>query len=172
MNIVGARTIVGLAAGLVLLAAPALSAEHGEGGGHFGGGHFGGENFGGHFDAPHMEDHFGGDHIGAPDHALADHFHGIPDFHGRDFGHFSPAEREMWTGGRWVHDWHDGRLGWWWTLGDDWYFYPEPIYPYPSYVAPAAAGGSYYCANPPGYYPSVQTCDAPWQAVPAVVPPP
>src|SRR5205807_5357045 len=131
--------------------------------GHLGGAeHFGGmEHFGG-------TEHFGGaEHFGAPQHAFADHS-GHFDFHGHDFAHFSPAEREMWTGGRWVHDWHDDRLGWWWTVGDDWYFYPEPIYPYPTYVAPAAADGSYYCANPPGYYPSVETCDAPWQAVPAV----
>jgi hypothetical protein len=25
----------------------------------------------------------------------------------------------------------------------------------------------YYCTNPPGYYPSVQTCPTPWQRVPA-----
>jgi len=37
----------------------------------------------------------------------------VPDFHGRDFGHFSLGERNVWQGGRWVHDWHAGRYGWW-----------------------------------------------------------
>ena len=60
-----------------------------------------------------------------------------PDFHGRDFGRFAPGERNIWSGGRWVNDWHDSRFGWWWVLGDSWYFYPEPVYPYPTYVAPA-----------------------------------
>jgi hypothetical protein len=60
------------------------------------------------------------------------------DFRGRDFHHFDDHERTIWIGGRWHHDWHDGRYGWWWDLGDVWYFYPEPIYPYPTYVTSEA----------------------------------
>jgi len=56
------------------------------------------------------------------------------DFHGRDYRRFSLEERRFWGAGRWFHDFHDGRLGWWWVVGGVWYYYPEPIYPYPTYV--------------------------------------
>ena len=110
-------------------------------------------------------------------------FHGHPgyDFHGRDFRGFSPREMGVWRGGRWVHGWHDGRFAWWWTAGGGWYFYPAPIYPYPTYVPPAIivqqpppvptglppAQFWYYCDNPQGYYPYVAACSGPWRQVPA-----
>ena len=59
------------------------------------------------------------------------------DFHGREFGHFGPGELRAWRGGAWRHEWHDGRFAWWWVVGGGWYFYPEPIWPYPTYVPPA-----------------------------------
>ena len=119
------------------------------------------------------------------------------DFHGRDFGHFRPEELALWRGGHWIHDWHGGRFGWWWFADGFWYFYPQPIYPYPTYVAPvvveeappappgppprvvapqpiqpqAQAQAWYYCDNPRGYYPYVQSCPTPWRAVPAAPPP-
>lgn len=106
------------------------------------------------------------------------------DFHGRDFHRFTPHELGFWSGGRWVHDWHDGRFGWWWFVGDGWYFYPEPIYPYPTYVPPAVivqqappvptglppATSWYYCDNPQGYYPYVASCATSWREVPAAPP--
>lgn len=110
-------------------------------------------------------------------------FHG--DFHGRDFHHFTPYELGLWRGGHWVHGWHDGRLAWWWTVGNGWYFYPAPIYPFPTYVPPPVvvaqppgvmappptgrppAQSWYYCYNPPGYYPYVPACNGPWRPVPA-----
>ena len=109
---------------------------------------------------------------------------GAPDFHGRDFHHFDARERAIWRGGAWVHDWHDGRYGWWWQLGGGWYFYPEPIYPYPTYVPPAIvvqqsppvptglppAQFWYYCDNPQGYYPYVASCNGPWREVPVTPP--
>lgn len=108
------------------------------------------------------------------------------DFHGRDFHGFSPHELSVWRGGRWIHDWHDGRYGWWWFVDGGWYFYPEPIYPYPTYVPPAVvvqqppptpqglppAQNWYYCDNPKGYYPYVASCNGPWRAVPATPPAP
>jgi hypothetical protein len=111
---------------------------------------------------------------GAPRGGSSSHF----TFAHRDFGHFSPAERQNWTGGRWNRSWHNGRFGWWWLAGGAWYFYDVPVYPYPGYVSdyyadddsgPANPGGPawYYCQNPPGYYPYVQTCAVPWQPVPA-----
>lgn len=111
---------------------------------------------------------------------------GAPDFHGRDFHHFNDHDRAIWRGGRWVHDWHDGRYGWWWLVGGFWYFYPEPIYPYPTYVPPAVVVQQpppmpsglpptqswYYCDNPQGYYPYVASCNGPWREVPATPPNP
>lgn len=78
----------------------------------------------------HDDRDFHGEHRG-PD------FHRHADFHGHDFRHFTPFELELWRGGGWFHDWHDGRYGWWWMVDGYWYWYPEPIYPYPTYVPPA-----------------------------------
>lgn len=104
--------------------------------------------------------------------------HGV-DLHGRDFDHFSPGDRALWRGGGWFHDWHDGRFAWWWVAGGFWYFYPEPIYPSPTYVPPAivvqappAPAGMppeqywYYCDSPRGYYPYVASCNGTWRGVP------
>jgi hypothetical protein len=97
----------------------------------------------------------------------------------RDIHHFRDHDFDAWRGGRWFHVDHDGRPGWWWVVGDQWYFYPAPVYPYPDpYVppvlaqvpvpAPVAPGATwYYCDNPAGYYPYVAQCAAPWRAVPA-----
>lgn len=35
--------------------------------------------------------------------------------------------RAHWGQGRWVHDRHNGALGWWWVVGGMWYFYPHPV---------------------------------------------
>jgi len=97
-----------------------------------------------------------------------------------------------WHGGHgWHHGWHGG-WGWGWGVGigfyDPWwpgyygYGYSPYYYPYysePSVTvlqqAPAAqaapAASWYYCDNPAGYYPYVQTCSQPWRPV-APTPPP
>jgi hypothetical protein len=109
-----------------------------------------------------------------------------PDFHGRDFARFAPRERNIWARGHWINDWHGPRYGWWWVVGDAWYFYPRPIYPYPMYVPPAIveqqapptpvglppAENWYFCDNPQGYYPYVASCNGPWRSVPTTPPPP
>src|SRR5215469_11460270 len=73
------------------------------------------------------------------DHERHEEWHGEGrhphDFRGRDFHHFDERERAIWIGGRWHHDWYGGRFGWWWEVGRVWYFYPEPVYPYPTYIA-------------------------------------
>lgn len=114
------------------------------------------------------------------------------DFHGRDFRRFSVEERGLWLGGRWFHDFHNGRYGWWWVVDGVWYFYPQPIYPYPTYIpepeavvsapppgayptppaygVPAPPPAWYYCDNPQGYYPYVQACSSGWRQVPAAPP--
>jgi hypothetical protein len=63
-----------------------------------------------------------------------------------------------WEGGRWRHEVHNGRPGWWWDTGGVWYWYPERMDGPPPYIseeyvddagyAPAAA-----YAPPPGAYP-------------------
>ena len=126
--------------------------------------------------APHHDYHHPHGPHGHPYHA--------PDFHGRDFAHFSPHNRALWRRGHWVHGWHDGRYAWWWDVGGFWYFYPTPVYPYPTYVPPAIvvqqappvpvgmppASTWYYCGNPAGYYPYVASCNVAWRAVPAAPP--
>jgi hypothetical protein len=104
-------------------------------------------------------------------------WHGhIERFHEHDWG--------VWRGGHWRHELHDGRWGWWWTVGPTWYFYPEPVYPYPNPYEPPVAvivkpappkteppppppQNWYYCESAKGYYPYVPTCPSGWQAVPA-----
>jgi hypothetical protein len=160
MSILRTRFIVALTASLMLPAGSVLAAE-GQGGG-----------FHGAMGAPHVEGHFGGtEHFAPQGQALAGLHHHF-DFHRHDFGHFTPEERAHWRGGHWRHDWHDGRLGWWWILDGDWYSYPEPVYPYRDDVIPDDMSGWYYCANPLGYYPYVASCAVPWQFVPPAAPPP
>lgn len=102
-----------------------------------------------------------------------------PEFHGRAFSALRPEERAHWATGEWRHVMHNGVFGWWWFLDDDWYFYNEPVYPYPTYIAPLLSVQEtpdtpppapywYYCANPQGYYPYVPACPIGWQTVPAV----
>lgn len=107
------------------------------------------------------------------------------DFHGRDFHGFSREERGIWERGHWIHDWHDGRFAWWWSVDGFWYIYPEPVYPFPLYVPPAIvvqqappvpsglppAQSWYYCDDPKGYYPYVASCNGPWRGVPVTPPP-
>jgi hypothetical protein len=111
---------------------------------------------------------------------------------GRPGAHLSFGVGPGWTGGRWVHGWHGPRHGWWWTVGNSWYAYPRPAYPYPSYLPPPVVSADgydsyrpapqgytrgpdgnpqrpeywYFCANPEGYYPYVHDCDD-WQQEPA-----
>ena len=93
-----------------------------------------------------------------------------------DIRHFQDRDLERWRQGHWYHGGHEGRAGWWWVVGDLWYFYPAPIYPYPNPYQPPATMAAvpptppaqyYYCDSPPGYYPYVPDCKAPWRVVPA-----
>lgn len=102
-----------------------------------------------------------------------------------DFRHFDRHDYRLWHRGGWQHSWHDGRFGWWWIAGGEWFFYPEPVYPYPdplAYVplqtvvvppppqtiAPQTVQQLwYYCDSARGYYPYVATCPSGWRAVPA-----
>jgi len=94
-------------------------------------------------------------HVGGPG--------GTPRMHGgpmpaRNFAGHAYRGHMAWEGGRWRHEVHNGRPGWWWDVGGVWYWYPERLDGPPAYVseefaddvaydAPAAA-----YAPPPGAY--------------------
>ena len=98
-------------------------------------------------------------------------------WHG-EIGHFDRDDLQLWRGGRWLRDRHEGRLGWWWVVADVWYFYPKPVYPYPDpYIPPtvvvhtmppSSAKFWYYCEFSKEYYPYVAICPEKWKVVPAV----
>jgi hypothetical protein len=106
-------------------------------------------------------------------------------FYGHDFAHFTPHEVDLWHEGRWHQEFHDGRYGWWYDVDGIWYFYPQPVYPYPTFVPdvvyipeveaappPVAVNPApppyyyYYCDDAQAYYPYVTSCDTPWRPVP------
>ena len=109
-----------------------------------------------------------------------------------DIRHFDRHDIRIWRGGQWHHGRHGGRLGWWWVVGGVWYFYPQPVYPFPNpYVPPVvvqqpppvyverpqsgaqpAPGAQppatwYYCDQSRAYYPYVRACPGGWKPVPA-----
>jgi hypothetical protein len=53
----------------------------------------------------------------------------------RNFGGHLYHGRQAWEGGRWRHEAHNGRFGWWWDVGGVWYFYPQPMDGPPAYVS-------------------------------------
>jgi hypothetical protein len=120
-------------------------------------------------------------------------------FYGRDYAHFGPREAELWHRGAWHREFHDGRFGWWYAVDGIWYFYDQPIYPYPTFVPdvvyipeeeeapppvyadappepPPPQYGQpqtnyyYFCQDAQTYYPYVTSCASPWQPVPAAPP--
>ena len=70
----------------------------------------------------------------------------------RDFGGHPYRGRLAWEGGRWHHEMHNGRMGWWWDVGGVWYFYPQPIEGPPAYVSDDFVDDVAY-ADAPGYPP-------------------
>jgi hypothetical protein len=53
----------------------------------------------------------------------------------RNFGGHAYHGRMAWEGGRWRHEMHNGRYGWWWDVGGAWYFYPQQMDGPPAYVS-------------------------------------
>ncbi len=94
-----------------------------------------------------------------------DGWHNHPGW-GGDIRHF---DRHAWEGGHWWHGDYGGRLGWWWIIGPNWFWYPTPVYPYPDpFVPPTATPGYWYwCDFYRQYYPYVGSCPSGWRAVPA-----
>jgi hypothetical protein len=73
----------------------------------------------------------------------------------RDWGGRAYRGNLAWEGGRWRHEHHNGRYGWWWDVGGAWYYYPERIDGPPAYISeeyvddvPVA-----YAPPPPAYAP-------------------
>ncbi len=107
-------------------------------------------------------------------------------WHG-DIRHFNRYDAKLWHTGKWRHDRHDGRLGWWWVAAGTWYFYTRPVYPYPDpytppvvvinppvvvsappQIVPAPAVQYwYFCTAANEYYPYVSSCPEGWKTVPA-----
>ncbi len=77
----------------------------------------------------------------------------------RNFGGQPYRGHLAWEGGRWHHEVHNGRPGWWWDVGGVWYYYPQPMEGPPTYVSedyiddvgPPVAG-AYAPPPPPGAY--------------------
>ena len=53
----------------------------------------------------------------------------------RDFGGHAYRGRLAWDAGRWHHEVHNGRDGWWWDVGGVWYYYPERMEGPPAYIS-------------------------------------
>ena len=68
----------------------------------------------------------------------------------RDFGGHGYRGRVGWEGGRWRHEIHNGRDGWWWDVGGVWYYYPERLDGPPTYVSEDYADDVVYA--PAGAY--------------------
>jgi hypothetical protein len=73
----------------------------------------------------------------------------------RDWGGHAYRGNLAWEGGRWRHENHNGRYGWWWDVGGVWYYYPERMDGPPAYISeeyiddvPVA-----YAPPPPAYAP-------------------
>jgi hypothetical protein len=119
-----------------------------------------------------------------------------PGFARRGFGGHFYRGALAWDRGAWRHEMRNGRYGWWWDVGGAWYFYPQPVYPYPTVIsdvevledpamadappldegAPAGAYAAPPDAPPPGAYPPPPVVVAPAPVVvapaPVIVAPP
>jgi hypothetical protein len=107
---------------------------------------------------------------------------------------FYRHEPRIWAGGNWYQGNYMGRPGWYWVVGGNYYYYPRPIYPYPTpYIAPTVVvpvtmpapvttpiklesqpQGQvwYFCESANAYYPYVSECNGEWKTMPAIPPAP
>lgn len=76
-----------------------------------------------------LAERFGPGHDAAHDREFA-HVH-RHDFRSHDVKSLDETEKARWVAGLWHRDWHYGRWGWWYDIGDVWYPYVAPVYPYP-----------------------------------------
>lgn len=69
-----------------------------------------------------------------------------------------------WQHGYWFHGAYMGRPGWWWVVGPTWYYYPVPVYPYPTQTV------AVYSVQVPGAPPPPTTVIANSSAPPSPLP--
>lgn len=91
----------------------------------------------------------------------------------RNFGGHVYRGRQAWEGGRWRHEVHNGRYGWWWDVGGVWYFYPQPMDGPPTYVSDYEVVEDYGGPDgpPAGYPPPPPVAYAPPPPPPPPPPP-
>jgi hypothetical protein len=87
----------------------------------------------------------------------------------RNYGGQAYRGRVAWEGGRWHHEIHNGRNGWWWDVGGVWYYYPAAMDGPPTYVSEDFADDIAYAQAPSPYYPPPP---GPYYAAPPPPPPP
>ena len=113
--------------------------------------------------------HPGPGHPGPARAPQSGHFARLP---AHNFGGHAYHGRLAWGGGRWRHEIHNGRDGWWWDVGGVWYFYPQPMEGPPAYVSDVEvmddAGGPDGLPVEAGDYPA----PPPVAYAPAYAPPP
>lgn len=90
----------------------------------------------------------------------------------REFGGHPYRGRVAWDGGRWRHEMHDGRMGWWWDVGGVWYFYPQAMAGPPTYVSTDFVDDVTYADAAPGAYGPPPGAYAPPPGAYAPPPPP
>jgi hypothetical protein len=66
----------------------------------------------------------------------------------RDYGGQAYRGHLAWEGGRWHHEVHNGRDGYWWDVGGVWYYYPQPMDGPPTYISEDYADDVPYGAPP------------------------
>ncbi len=66
----------------------------------------------------------------------------------RDYGGHAYRGHLAWEGGRWHHEVHNGRDGYWWDVGGVWYYYPQPMDGPPTYISEDYADDVPYGAPP------------------------
>jgi hypothetical protein len=115
---------------------------------------------------------------------------------GRQHQRYSEHDVNIWRGGNWHRENHQGHFGWWWVAGGAWYLYPQPVYPYPEPYSPPVtvinerpavvqqsepAFATAHTVAPPAlywhfcdsareYFPALAICPEGWKSVPVSSP--
>lgn len=68
----------------------------------------------------------------------------------RDWAGHAYRGNLAWDGGRWRHEVHNGRAGWWWDVGGVWYYYPQRMDGPPAYISEDFIDDAPVAYAPPG----------------------
>jgi hypothetical protein len=79
----------------------------------------------------------------------------------RNFGGHPYHGHLAWEGGRWRHEMHNGRMGYWWDVGGVWYYYPQPMEGPPTYISDVEVMDDGYGPPVAGGYPPPPAAYAP-----------